>query len=400
LAKLISGLPPNSGDCERCATPYKGLDLMTAGLHPDLRKTEWLRGKKLGKLRVCRHCHRLWSKHRDTREDYVWYRDLGLETVHILAADTNPERIVRWTASQLPESALYWSEMVLAEFLGRRPDQLQTALNAILQTLSCSSELPSDFAAMRRNEVLTMARAVIERAASSQLRPASSAQADSAPLDPQLVRETCATHQPKATGLAYLGKNSDIVRRLAENHQRQLHAPVDEHLLSARSLSPLIAAMLPAALAGEKPGYMRGQRRGTSWDVMERIRLLARLPGNAHVIDLPDHAWEALDRALDPVSQLEISVGLILEAIDSDPTDLLHAIQEEAVLLPKLARRGARLSPHAMIQMENLLQHLRRSENHPDTVAANILQPLVNQYQHYRDRDCTADTGECALGYH
>ena len=53
---------------------------MTAGRHPRLKGSRWLRSRKLGKLRVCRHCGRLWNEHYDSREHYTWYRNLGFTT--------------------------------------------------------------------------------------------------------------------------------------------------------------------------------------------------------------------------------------------------------------------------------------------------------------------------------
>ena len=153
----VSGEPLPEPSCTFCAAPYKGLELKAAGYHPALYRTDWLRSPRLGRLRVCKHCFRLWTQHRDSREHYTWYADMGPSGAEVLKATATPNSLIRYTALNCTDRGRYWIPLVADAWMRRDPAWAPQLFNTCCQSVSLPVIAPGDLAAERRVTLVVLA---------------------------------------------------------------------------------------------------------------------------------------------------------------------------------------------------------------------------------------------------
>lgn len=342
---------------------------------------------------VCKVCSRLWARFHDRREDVVWYKDLGAGALDVIAADVCCERIVMWACTGMPATAQGWANSVLIRLLGRRKTDLGHCLETVVAALRQPVEQPSELAAIRRLELITMCTSVLQAASSS--LPVVKLQ----PVAAEQLGEACARHSERRTEFSYLGRNSDVlkadIRRKAQIREAVLGAGAS--LVQTNDLMPLIEALAAEPLPGEARGYARGQRRRVGWQSLARFRRLATQPLTPLVLSMPGEQWNALDAALDPVSLLAASVEACLQAADLDPQPRYNAVLEEAELMPSYGTAGARISRSSMVAFEELQQSLRKNKvNKFDQMSARLLSELVFEFQRNANGDCNGPPCACA----
>ena len=400
----ISGSAPRPSACEYCARPNQGLDLILVGRHPRLRGTTWLKSRQLGKLRVCRHCDRLWSEHFDSREGYVWYRDLGQGSLDILAEDSHVRRIIRWLAVDSPKDAYFWALEVLKECLRRHPDQLQSTLNTVLEALATLPSAPTELAAERRYAVLKMALLAVEQAAafgpeSGQSKTGTHRHESELVRSPEpaLVRRQCQLHDPRPVGRAYLGKSPGLMWELARQSLWRRGTDPTGCRLYCPDVGPLLGAAFAELLADEERGIQRGYRRRNAFKDLFRLREIALRSDHSHCLAMPGDQWQALDQALDPVARMAQAADELLVALKMPTEQRLTLIQEHRQYMTLLSEHGARLDTETTALLERCLESLQQSAEHPDQIAYSDLYLLLKTTEQQARMDCTATTGECSF---
>lgn len=365
----VSGNPPPANDCGSCAAPHQGLDLRAAGYHPSLKGTDWLRDKGLGKLRICRQCGRLWQQHRDSREGFLWYADLGLDGVSLLSTDVTPAQLAAWAAEDSAESAWYWLLQVLAARLKRCPDWGADMLREIEQRLDAPVSVPGSLAAERRLVLVKLALVTVRHSAGTVHIPR---------LTEIRMQEARRHYRASLCGPAYRGQNRALVEQQALLDSQPYPAN-NRAALRIKDSQPFIEGAIGSPLYGEERGYQRGQRWRQGFDCLTKLRLYGgRLQPQQAVLHMPEAAWRRLDEALDPVPHAARLLQALLQADPSGAEQRRDLILEAGQYLSGLVDAGARASGMALGSLERLHQTLGLSENHADQVACSELGQIIN----------------------
>ncbi|MDX1571901.1 MAG: hypothetical protein R3200_15575 [Xanthomonadales bacterium] len=348
----------------------------------------------MGKLRICRHCERLWLECFDTREHYTWYRDLGHGTVDVLTAGTSPLDVVDWAARELPESAVFWCQLLLAAWLRKRPDTGQATLDRVVEILAGRVREPGELAALRRLAVLQFALAAVKQRSRAQGRSADGG----VKPDPKEIRRVCAAHQPNpGRAVAYLGKSATVVRRIARTVALRAPPRHSDGALELEDPTPLVAAALANPMPGEKRGYPRGQRLRRGLECLLALRRIGgRWSATAPTLSMPPEGWRTLDAAMDPVSLLATAVSSLLDLRGGPAERRRDQILECAEYLPLAGDLGGRIGPHALAALDALAKQMEESSAHPDRAAHPSLVRLVARFRRLAASDCTAVDGACA----